>query len=501
MQWGVPSPRSMLLALVVLASCAARSPGPGRGEAGEVCRPCFWDHQPPALRQELIDVYGGRRYDDAFAEAERRLLLAVATGDEDALCRARASFEPILEEGPGADAARILLASEALAFTADRCGADAAAAFFRASARARAASASWKAGVYDAIAERRFAPRFGDAAIRRGPGLAPGIRSFVLGRSRIVVPPGSSVGAQVERTVRDWLSYQLAWDGRGRAVTRDALLGWHEGARLRDLLAATEVKVFPLTGTLVARQGERWLAPDRDGVFRYEVLEDKIQYPTTLVRGDVGLVIDTHGISALVEPARRAGVRLVVGCGDTPDKMRAAFDLAGSGVDVWFPCDRFVGDLLEYDAPGVLIGSAPVRREGSDAVIGDRPVLFDTAEIFVVEDFEGVGPLRYYDAPARYFRALSGDLALRVIYVPVDAAGQSERVVRAAERTGAAAIGVRVESESDAGPVRSWLSASPRHRAVLFHSAPYPAGYALFADFPSQTTFGDPRPAAGPPSP
>jgi hypothetical protein len=42
--------------------------------------------------------------------------------------------------------------------------------------------------------------------------------------------------------------------------------------------------------------------------------------------------------------------------------------------------------------------------------------------------------------------------------------------------------------------VRDWLASSREHRAVLFHTAPYPAGYRLFTEFPEQTTFGDPRP-------
>ena len=486
--------RVLVVVLLAACACTTRVAEPARERPGDLCRSCFWDYQPGGLRAELIEVYGERRFDDPFAEGERRLLLATVTEDGAALCEARRSFEAV--SGAAADPGRALLASETLAFTAARCGADPARAFRAAAAKARGASASWKASVYAAIAEGRFEPVFGEAAIQKARSLPYETTSFVLGNSRIVVPSGARVGAQVERTVRDWLSYQLSWDGADRPVGRSSLLEWHEGARLRDLLDAAEAKVFPLTGTIVARRGERWLAPDGDGVFRYEVLEDKVQYPTTLVAGDVGLVIDTHGISALVEPARREGVTLVVGCGDTPDKMKAAFDLARGGVNVWFPCDRFVGDVLGYDAPGVLIGSAPVRREGTSAVIGDRPVAFDALEMFVVEDFEGQGVARYYDAPARYFRALAADFPLRVVYVPVDGGGQSRRVIDAAGRLGAEAIGVRVETEADAVPVRAWLAASPRHRAVLFHTAPYPAGYALFDAFPGQTTFGDPTPIA-----
>jgi hypothetical protein len=252
--------------------------------------------------------------------------------------------------------------------------------------------------------------------------------------------------------------------------------------------------VIPLTGALAVHRDGRWLAADGDGVFRFEVLDDKIQYPTTLSHGELALLVDTHGISALDQLARREGVSLVVGCGDSTGKMEAAFDLARAGIDVWFPCDRFVADLLGYDAPGVLIGSAPVRREGNRAVIGDRPIRFEASEIFVVQDFAGNGPMRYYDAPARYFRALAALVPLKIDYVAVDDAGQSARIVDRAEALAADAIGVRVQSPEDAAPVRAWLAASPRHRAVLFHTAPYPAGYALFGEFPRQTTFGDARP-------
>ena len=261
-----------------------------------------------------------------------------------------------------------------------------------------------------------------------------GTRSFVLGASKVVLAPGTRVGAQVERTVRDWLSYQMQWDERDRPVPKDSLLTWHEGARLRDLLDAVPEKIVPLTGALAARQGDRWLAADEEGVFRFEVLEDKMQYPTTLEYDGVALLRDTHGISALVEPAVRERAGLVVGCGDAVPKMEAAVWLARRGVNVWFPCDRFVGDVLGYEGTGVLLGSAPVRAEGGRAVIGDRPVAFRADETIVVEDFTGRGPLRYYDAPARYFRALGAALpSLKLDFVDVDDAGQSDRIVRRAE--------------------------------------------------------------------
>jgi hypothetical protein len=480
---------------LVLAACTPnKPPTPTEAAHPSVCRPCFWNYQPKALEKELISVYRAKRFRDPLVEAERRLLLAAVVEDGKAVCSARRAFAALPGTSATADPQRALFVAEALAFTAASCGADAAQAFRVAAARARLASDPFKSQVYAEVADGRFSPQTGGAAIERKLAVPKEATSYVLGASRIVVPAGARVGAQVERTVRDWLSYQLAWDGADRPVARSSLLTWHEGARLRDLLAAADVNVLPLTGALAVRHGDRWLAADGDGVFRFEVLEDKIQYPTTLVAGDLALIVDTHGISALVAAARREGVSLVVGCGDTEDKMKAAFDLARGGVNVWFPCDRFAGDLLGYDAPGVLIGSAPVRREGDHAVIGDRPVRFATDETIVAEDFPGMGPLRYYDAPARYFRALAALAPIKIDTVAVDGAGQSSRIVDRAEAIGAKAIGVRVQTPEDAAPVRAWLAASREHRAVLFHSAPYPAGYALFDEFPTQTTFGDARP-------
>jgi hypothetical protein len=476
----------VVLVATLIAGCAARK--------SAVCHPCFWEYQPAGFEQELIEVYGERHYDDAFVDAQRRLLLAVVTQSRRDLCDARGAIVALEGAAATQDPARALLASEIAAFTADTCKADPAAAFRVASAKARGASESWKARVYAELADDTFQPSFGEAPIAKKLEVPAGATSFVLGASRIVVSAGTRVGAQVERTVRDWISYQLTWDERDAAVGHDELITWHEGARLRDLLDAAPAKVFPLTGALAVKHGDRWLAPDGNGVFKYEVLEDKIQYPTTLVWRDVALIVDTHGLSALVEPARRAGVSLVVGCGDYPDKMAAAFDLARAGVNAWFPCDRFAGDILGYDAPGVLIGSAPVRREGDHAVIGGRPIRFAMDETFVAQDFEGRGPLRYYDAPARYVRALAAVLPIKVDYVAVDDAGQSSRVTKRATELGADVIAVRVQTDEDARPVRLWLEASPHHRAVLLHTAPYPAGYALFDEFPAQTTFADPRP-------
>jgi hypothetical protein len=488
-----------LLALALSISASGAGPEPSAG----VCWDCFWRYHPDSFKRDLIAVYRDKRFADPLADAERRLLLARITGDGKALCAARGAVAAAASAGGAADDERALAIAETLAFTAAECGANPEAAFRGAARAARAAHDRSKAQAYEALARGRFKPRFGDQTIRKRLDLPAEASSFVLGASRIVVDRDTVIGAQVERVARDWLSYQLAWAPSSRALGRAELVPWHEGARIGDILAATSGTVVPLTGTLAARRGDTWYAADERGVFRFEVLDDKIQYPTTLAVGDVALLRDTHGIASLVEPALRSGATLVVGCGDAEGKMKAAYALAARGVDVYFPCDRFVGDVVGHDGRGVLLGSAPVRREGDRAIIGDRPVEFSIGETIVVEDFTGRGEDRYYDAPARYFRALRAFLpSVKLDFVSVEGAGESFRLIRRAAELDATAIAVRVATLEDAAPVRAWLRESPAHRAVLFHSASYPEGNALFAEFPKQTTFGDPRPTvSGRPGP
>jgi hypothetical protein len=103
-------------------------------------------------------------------------------------------------------------------------------------------------------------------------------------------------------------------------------------------------------------------------------------------------------------------------------------------------------------------------------------------------------PRWYYDAPARYFRRLAESLPIQVETVSVTGPDQSRRVVARAEELGAEVIAVRARTDEDAEAVRKWLRGGHSRRAVLFHTAPYPAGYALYDEFPGRTTFGDPRP-------
>ena len=63
--------------------------------------------------------------------------------------------------------------------------------------------------------------------------------------------------------------------------------------------------------------------------------------------------------------------------GRTLDSTGAAYWLARSGVDVYFPCDRFVGNLLGHDAPCM---HANVRGSWAASLASNAPVAAAWAE-------------------------------------------------------------------------------------------------------------------------
>ena len=105
-------------------------------------------------------------------------------------------------------------------------------------------------------------------------------------------------------------------------------------------------------------------------------------------------------------------------------------------------------------------------------------------------------PLQYYDAPHRYFTALAEYAArpLRIMPVEVTEYGKADVVIDEARRVGARVVGIRVWSRREHDAVSVWLREYGRRRAVLFHTSAYPEGYRLFAEFPTQTSFGDIHP-------
>ena len=332
--------------------------------------------------------------------------------------------------------------------------------------------------------------------VRKRPPPATDYRRIVLGRSMIRVKRGAKVKTQVDRVIRDWLQAtnitRSPW-----SFSPETLVSWHEGKKIQELRDLAAVQALPVTGTLVRRRGSDWYAPNAEGVFDFKIGEDKVQaFPTTILVDDATAILqDTHGISAIAWDCLDAD--LVIGCGDSPGKMDAAYYLAERGVDVYCPTDRFLGSLIGADTKGMVLGSAPVKKAGDAAVIGDQPVAFDPSEPIVVSNTDGHYPLQYYDTPYRYFRELARYIGKPLNIIPVDVLeyGKADVVVEEARKTGAKLIGIRVKTKREHDALATWLAEDHANRAILFHTAVYPDGYRLFYEFPRQTSFGDIRPA------
>ncbi|MEI6604072.1 MAG: hypothetical protein WCP35_02095 [Verrucomicrobiota bacterium] len=327
------------------------------------------------------------------------------------------------------------------------------------------------------------------------PAPAPGFHKIILGRSAIHVKRGALVKTQVDRVTRDWLlaknPQRVPW-----GFTVEDHVPWHEGEKCRELVDLAGTNITPVWGMKATKVGQRWFAPDATGTPRFEISEDKVNnYPTTcVVDNHTAIVNDTHGISAIAWDALDAD--LVVGCGDHRGKMDAAYYLAEKGVNVYAPTDRFMGVLMGAKTKGTILGTAPIKKEGDGAVIGDQPITIDVNEPIVVSAAPSRYPLQYYDTPKRYFDALSDYCGkpLKITPVEVTAYGKAMNVVDAATKLKAKLLGIRVKSKEEHAAVAAWLRQDKTRRVVLFHTAVYPDGYKLFFEFPSQTSFGDIRP-------
>jgi len=346
---------------------------------------------------------------------------------------------------------------------------------------------------------------------------------MILGKSKKVIYADDVLVSQVDRVNRDWLSYQLFFSPFYRAdrlellteyeLDRDKLLsvfserlsynksdlmsdiGWHEGARIKEMRQVGFTH-FTASGTVVARLNNTWYAPDENGVFRFEVPIDKIRYPTNrFLRNDIVVIVDTHGINMIVEQAIRYNASFVIGCGDNPGKAKAAKYLSDKGIAVISFPDKYFSLLLGANTS--VFGSPSITYNGYNVVIGDRPIEFALNETFVVTDVPSNSTkfgFSYYDTPARYFRFLKQYYPLDVHYVYVEDFDAVFHVIDEAERLNASALGVRVYSRDDYDAVKDWLLKDKNHRAILFHSTPYPYGYKIMKEFPQQITFGDLNP-------
>ncbi len=315
---------------------------------------------------------------------------------------------------------------------------------------------------------------------------------IILGQSSIKLRKGAIIKTQVERVTRDWLSgFNPA--SSPSALSLEKIVPWHEGARIRDLIEYTQAKVYPVWGTKVKKFGDTWWAPDETGLFRFPLWEDKIYYyPTNFIIDSRTVIInDTHGLSAIAWDA--LGSDLVIGCGDHPGKVEAAYHLAMKGLNIYMPADRALSLLIGVKTKGQIIGTAPIKKTEEGAIIGYQPVTIDLDEPVVVSFSDENFSLQYYDTPFRYFRALENylGLSLKIIPVKIPSDGRADVVIIKARELGARVVGIRVRYRSEHDAVAGWLKEDKERRAILFHSAIYDEGYRLFFEFPEQTSFGD----------
>jgi hypothetical protein len=457
-----------------------------------ICHSCFWTYHPEGLKKNLTDFYKDYQNRDFFISAEAYYLMGRMIPNESMIRAAFAQYKYALEIEN--DRFRKTLLNEIIGMLAEDAGIEPEPYFKKASRLAKKMKMKWRSKLMKSLSRGDFNPTFGDYRISKDLAVPTDAKYFILGQSSIKIPARAKIGVQLERTFRDWLSSQFQYDFLKSYSVPENVLDYHEGARLGDLMKYTGAVPVPLTGTILAYKEGTWYAPDENGIFRFKVLDDKVQYPTTKQYKNIALMIDTHGISAIVEQAVREGVDLVIACGDNPAKAQAAAYLADRGIPVYFPCDREIGMLVGYEGNAVVLGTAPIRKVDSGAIIGDQPVRFSIKEPIVIQDIQRDSAARYYDSASRYFIALNSYVPLNLHTVKIEGEKETYKVIMEAVKIGAKAIGVRVRYEEDYDAVKKWLQQSEENRAVLFHSAPYEPGYRLFFEFPEQVTFGDPRP-------
>jgi len=466
------------------------SPKRVRVEAPPVCYPCFWNGYDPNLRSDLIKYYSANKNPDPLIEADSSYILWRASGVPD--CGLRESYEQVASSDD--DVFRRLMARAILGFGAPECGQDGSRELKKAADLAEKAGLPAEAKILQSLSSKEFQPRFEEPRITTSIIVPPDADTMILGDSTIELTPGLRVGTQVDRVARDWISYQMRWDLSGKPLPDSALVNYHEGALVMRMRSLAPIEVYPLAGALIAQRGEKWFGMDETGTFRFEILRDKTEYPTTHAFAAFGWIEDTHGISALVSQALERKMQVVVGCGDAEGKAQAAYYLARKGVHVILPGDRYQDLLLGYQAEGTVVGTAPVKNLDGRVVVGHQPIRFSLQEPIVVEDTKQPFPVQYYDAGARYFRRLSESVPLRLEYVEVSDANQIDRVLERAGQIGSSAVAVRVTTEYENQALINWLKGSRNRRAILFHSGLYPFAQPLFEDFPDQVTFGDLHP-------
>jgi len=320
-----------------------------------------------------------------------------------------------------------------------------------------------------------------------------GMSCFRLNESDILV-------SQTDRVSRDWLSYQIYNSPYSDTIltvfserltyTEEELLpdiGWHEGARIKEIKENTGLKHEIASGTLVKKIKGKWYAPNENGVFMFDIPIDKLLYPTTrFLRDDIAVIIDTHGINMLVEQAIRKNATIVVGCCDNVGKIKAVKYLSERRIKAICFTDKYLPLILGSKANA--LGSPPIKGN----IIGNQSIEINLNETVIVQNVSSDKfSISYYTTPAIYFTRLNLSNA---VYVNITDFNQMKIIIEKAEKLEANVIAVRIFNSDDYSKVKTWLEKDKRHRAVLFHSVSYPYGYKLIKEYPNQTTFDDINP-------
>lgn len=442
-----------------------------------------------------------RTTNDSFARGDLMLVIGRLTNNDSLICESLPFYDDAVEQATPEERAVLYETIAAL-----DCGRNRNAFLREAAKQWRALGNLPRAGLISALAEgRNIKLRFNKTEVEPVLGVQ-NASAVIIGKTGFVVNSSSLVVTQADRVSRDWLGFQLFQSPQGeqilvtmseRLTYNDTELaesvGWHEGGRVKEL-ATAGIPYRVATGTLVARNRDRWFAIDDKGVFRFEVPLDKVLYPTTrFLRDDLAVIVDTHGVNMLVEQAVRHNASLVLSDCDHPGKVGAAAYLSEKGIRVACFPDKFVFQALGNGLS--LVGSPPMRVSDSKAELGFQPVtIFSNEKAVVMNSTNQPYALWYYQTPASYFSTLAQSFPLNITFVTITGFGQMEKVVSTARQQNAKVIGVRVFDSQDYYAVKNWLEESQDHRAVLFHSASYPFGYKILKEFPEQTTFDDPNP-------
>ena len=440
----------------------------------------------------------------SYARADLLVMLGRITSNDSMICESLPWYDRALQETDNTEQQALLYETVA----SIDCGRNKQAFLREAAQRWILLNNTARARLDDYLASsRKINLKFDASEIE--PRLAPlaNVSRIVIGETSISLDPGDRVLTQADRVRRDWLGLQLnesLFGGQILTTFSERLwydaaelradIGWHEGGRMNELAGAGIMPVVAY-GTLAARLRDRWFASDENGVFRFEVPLDKVMYPTTrFLRDDLAVLMDTHGVNMLVEQAIRNNVDAVLSDCDHPGKVKAAAYLSARGIRVACFPDKYGYLALGHNLS--LVGSPPLKHVGERIVLGNQPIeILLNETIVVMNATDQPYALWYYQTPANYFSALQDALpSLRVAYVQVDDFNQMSRVVARAQQLKADVIAARVFNSNDYDALKHWLSASPKHRALLFHSASYPYGYLMLKEFPGQTSFDDPNP-------